>query len=357
MPAAPRRATTIRDVAARAGVSPATVSRVLTGNRPVSPAIHTRVQKAIKELDYVVNAQARALSATNTRTVAILIPDVAFRFHGQVAHGIEQQAIAEGRLSLICSTLGDAQREVALIEMLRQRSTEAVVLIGGADTGKEYVARISKLAKALDAEGSRLVLCGRPAPEPDLPVTVVEYDNEGGAYAAAGHLLSAGHRKIAFIGGAPGNTTFDARHAGYVRALADHGVEPDPSLTFHGPAARGFGVGTVRSWLASGKLPCSAVFCFDDLIAAGVIAAAREAGLKVPDDLSVLGYDDEPLAIDTYPALTTVHVPHEELGRTAVRLALHRDDPMHQSMGQSVVLGTHLVLRQSVRPYGRRSGA
>ncbi|MBC9713142.1 LacI family DNA-binding transcriptional regulator [Streptomyces sp. TRM66268-LWL] len=353
MPAAPRRATTIRDVAARAGVSPATVSRVLTGNRPVSPAIHSKVQRAIKELDYVVNAQARALSGTNTQTIAILIPDVAWSFHGQVAHGIEQQAIAEGRLSLICSTLGDPQREVALIEMLRQRSTEAVILVGGADTNDEYVSRIGRLAEALDREGSRLVLCGRPAPKPGLPVTVVDYDNEGGAYAAAGHLLSAGHRRIAFIGGTPGNTTFDARHAGYRRALADHGVDADPALTVHGPAARGFGHEQVRTWLAAGDLPCTAVFCFDDLIAAGVIAAARESGLKVPDDLSVLGYDDEPLAIDVHPALTTVHVPHEELGRTAVRQALHRDDPMNQSRGQSVTLGTHLVLRQSVRTYRR----
>lgn len=127
----PPRAATIRDVAARAGVSPATVSRVLTGSRPVSSAAQARIQRAIKDLDYVVNAQARALSAPHSRTVAILLPALSWQFHNRVASGIEQQAINEDRLCVVCSTRSNPDREIALLETLRQHNTEAVVLIGG----------------------------------------------------------------------------------------------------------------------------------------------------------------------------------------------------------------------------------
>ncbi|WP_327433047.1 MULTISPECIES: LacI family DNA-binding transcriptional regulator [unclassified Streptomyces] len=343
----PPRAATIRDVAARAGVSPATVSRVLTGSRPVSSAAQARIQRAIKELDYVVNAQARALSAPHSRTVAILLPALSWQFHNRVASGIEQQAINEDRLCVVCSTRSNPDREIALLETLRQHNTEAVVLIGGTVVTPHYAERIARFARVLDASGSRLVLCGRPAPEPDLPITVVNYDHEGGAHAAVSHLLSLGHRSIALLGGTPHHTTTDLRIAGYRRAHEDHGITPDPGLLHLGGTDRTFGYTTVRSHLAAGRLPYTAAFCFDDYLAAGAMAAAREGGLSLPDDLSLIGYNDEPICADLYPPLNSVHVPFDELGRTAVRMALHRDDPMYSD--QDVMLGTHLVMRQSVR--------
>ncbi|WP_412538786.1 LacI family DNA-binding transcriptional regulator [Longispora sp. K20-0274] len=348
MPDSPRAAT-IRDVAARAGVSAATVSRVLTGNRPVSPAVLTRVQRAIKDLDYVVNAQARALSAPHSRTVAILLPELSWRFHNQIAGGIEQQAIAEDRLCMVCSTLGDPHREMALVEMLRQQNTEAVVLIGGNFVTPDYVDQISHLARALDKAGSRLVLIGRPAPAPGLPITVVDYDNDGGAYAAVSHLLSAGHRRIAYFGGQLNHSTSNTRIAAYERALRDYGVEVDPALVFVGQVSRADCYDAVRAQLAAGPLPYTAMFCFDDYVAAGVMAAVRDAGLTVPDDLSIIGYNDEPISIDLWPPLTTVRIPTDELGRTAVRLALHRDEPMYAGSHQNVMLGTHVVMRKSVK--------
>ncbi|MER5753507.1 LacI family DNA-binding transcriptional regulator [Streptomyces sp. NPDC002088] len=349
--AAPRAAT-IRDVATRAGVSPATVSRVLTGNRPVSPTAQARVQRAIRDLDYVVNAQARALSAPHSRTVAILLPSLSWQFHNRVAGGIEEQAINENRLCIVCSTRSDPDREMALLETLRQHSTEAVVLIGGTFVTPHYAERISRFARVLDASGSRLVLCGRPAPAPDLPITVVDYDNEGGAHAAVSHLLSLGHRRIALLGGLHDHTTTNLRIAGYRRAHEDYGITPDPGLLYIGRADRPFGYETVRAHLAAGPLPYTAVFCFDDYLAAGAMAAAREAGLSIPDDLSLIGYNDEPICADLYPPLNSVHVPFDELGRTAVRMALHRDDPLYSA--QSVMLGTHLVMRQSARSINAR---
>lgn len=342
------RAATIRDVAARAGVSPATVSRVLTGSRPVSSATQERIQQAIKELDYVVNAQARALSAPHSRTVAILLPSLSWQYHNRVASGIEQQAVTEGRLCIVCSTRNNPDREIALLESLRQHNTEAVVLIGGTVATPHYTERISRFARILDASGSRLVLCGRPSPAPDLPITVVDYDHEGGAHAAVSHLLALGHQRIALLGGPRDHTTTKLRAAGYRRAHEEFGVAPDDGLLFLGGADRAFGYETVRSHLGAGSsLPYTAAFCFDDYIAAGAMTAAREGGLTLPDDLSLIGYNDEPICADLHVPLNSVHVPFDELGRAAVRMALRRHEPMYSD--QNAMLGTHLVVRKSVR--------
>lgn len=350
----PTRAATVRDVANHAGVSPATVSRVLTGNRPVSRDIQARVYQAMKELDYVVNEQARALSATTSRTVAILLDHLTAPFHNRIASGVEQEAAERGRMSLVCTTTGDPGRELALIEMLRARNTEAVVLIGAVHDTPEYRNRIARVARLLDGSGSRLVLVGRPSPVENLPVTVVEYDNEGGAYAAVSHLLSMGHRRIAYIGpDTAHNSTSATRIAGYHRALAAHRIEPDPQLELMartGTESRTLGYTAMKHLLEGGvALPFTALFCFDDLVAAGAMAALREAGVAVPDDVSIIGYNDEPTALDVVPALTTVHVPHIELGRSAMRLVLDRDDPMNTALGHHMTLGTYLVLRDSVK--------
>jgi LacI family transcriptional regulator len=338
---------TVSDVARRAGVSAATVSRVLSGNHPVSGATRTKVLRAIRELDYVVNAAARALSGSQPRTVAIILTDVSAPFFNSVARGIERQAAVERRLCLISSTDGDPDRELALVSMLREQNTGAVCLIGGVLDTPEYRARMAVLANALHEAGSRLVLCGRPSPGPDLPVTVVEYDNEGGAFAAASHLLSLGHRRIVFLGGVEGNTTTQERLAGLRRALAAYGVEQPPELIVPGPLVRRFGYQATQRLLADGR-EFTAIFGCDDLVAAGAVAALRDAGVEAPRQVSVIGYDDLSPAEDVYPALTTVHIPHDELGRTALRLALHRDDP--DLPAQHVVLGTHIVVRRSVAP-------
>ncbi|MEU3985999.1 LacI family DNA-binding transcriptional regulator [Streptomyces sp. NPDC026672] len=332
-------------MARRAGVSPATVSRVLSGNHPVAAATRTKVMRAIRELDYVVNAHARALAGSHTKTVAIILSDVTAPFFNTIAGGIQRQATLEGRLCLICASDGDPDRELAIVSMLREQRTDAVFLIGGITDTPEYRHRMARLAHALNDAGSRLVLCGRPSPGDDLPVTVVEYDNEGGAFSAASHLLSAGHERIVFLGGMEGNTTTEARTGGLRRAMASYGLELDPELVVLGQLDRGFGYRATKQLVEDGA-EFTAIFACDDPVAAGAVAALREAGLDVPGDVSVIGYDDLSPAEDVFPALTTVHIPHEELGRTAVRLALHRDDPDRPT--QHVVLGTHVVVRRSV---------
>jgi len=339
---------TVKDVAAVAGVSATTVSRTLAGNYPVSTATRARVMKAVRELDFVINAQARALVGGGPKTVAFIVHDLVGHSFAYIGQGVEQQATAEGRLCLVCTTHGDPDRELELIELMREQQAEAVVLVGGGFHNQAYVDRMSQVARALDKSGSRLVLCGRPPLGPDVPATVVEYDNEGGAYAITSYLISQGHREIVFLGGAghPEQTTLSGRLGGYLRAHADHGIPVLPERTIACPFDREHAYQATRDLLAHGP-SATAIFAATDVLASGVIAALREAGVRVPADMSVVGYDDIPLAMDITPALTTVHIAHEELGRTAVRLALHRE---RHAMSQHTKMGTHVVLRDSAGP-------
>jgi LacI family transcriptional regulator len=348
---AANRAATIRDVATRAGVSVATVSRVITGNYPVAGPTRAKVLRAVRDLDYVVNAHARALAGNRSKIIAVLLSDITSSFYNRIVFGVEQQATAEDRLCMVCTTQGDPEREVRLVEMLREQNVDAVVLVGGVIDSPEYRERMARLARLLDGAGSRLVLCGRPSPGVDLPVTVVEYDNTGGAFAAASHLLSQGHRRILFLGGVEANTTTQSRLEGYRKAMAAYGLPDDPGLILTGNQAREFGHDALKARLAEtgGKPDFTAVVAWDDLVAGKALVALREAGIAVPGDVSVVGYNDELVAQDVTPALTTVSIPHTELGREAVRLALHRNDPA-VGRAQHVTLGTHIIVRDSVAP-------
>ncbi|MFI8952861.1 LacI family DNA-binding transcriptional regulator [Streptomyces sp. NPDC053750] len=337
---------TIREVAERAGVSPATVSRVLTGNYPVPAATRIRVLRAARALDYVANPHARALVGGGRKMVAVVLRQVTSPFYAQVVEGVEAEAAANGWLCLVGSTGGNPQRELDFVQLMREEGARVVVLVGGVVEDDAYRRRIAQYAHALDAAGSRLVLCGRPSPDPQLPVLVIGFDNEAGARAVTSHLLSAGHRHIVFLGGLHGNTALDARVAGYRGALAAHGLSPEAAHVVNCGLGREAGRRAMAELLASGH-EFTAVVAGDDMVAAGALRAIGAAGLRVPDDMSVVGYNDIPLSQDFDPPLTTVRTPAEELGRASVRLALRDPD---ETPGTFHVLGTHIVVRDSVGP-------
>lgn len=342
------RATTIADVAQLAGVSLATVSRVLAGNYPVATKTRQRVARAIDELNYVPSTHARALAGVRTETIALVLNDVRGPSFSAAAYGVEREAAQRGRLCLICTTDGDQDRELAFLRLMREQQASAVILIGGVRDDEQYRTRYSQIARSLHSAGSRLVLCGRPALGDDAPATTVEYDNEGGAYAITTHLLVNGHRRILYLGGILEHTTSSGRLHGYHRALADFGVTADPTLIEHGEFTRVSGYERTRAWLQQAGGRFTAILAETDMVAAGALAALEDAGVRVPDDISLAGYDDIELASDLRPRLTTVHVPYEELGRTAVRLALDLREGRSRPGDQHAVLGTHVVVRQSV---------
>jgi len=223
-----------------------------------------------------------------------------------------------------------------------------VILVGGAADTDEYRERMARIANSLASAGSRLVLCGRPPLERGTPVTVIEYDNEGGAYALCAHLLAQGHQRVLFLGGKPDNSTAQGRERGYLAAHRARGIDPDPALRLSGDFTRDSGHRLMRQALAQG-LEFTAVFAATDMVASGALTALHEAGLRVPADVSLAGYDDIPYARDLHPPLTTVHVPYEELGRLAVRTALGRTP---DAPNEHLLLGTHVVVRDSVTAPG-----
>lgn len=335
---------TIRDVAARAGVSAATVSRVLGGVYPVSQETRARVLKAVRDLDYVADARAKAVAGAGTPTLAFVLEDITGPSFALMAYGVEREAARHGHLCLVCGTEGDVRQETEFVEMMRAQRAAAVILVGGTADTPEYRERTRKMADSLASAGSRLVLCGRPPLGAGAPVTVIEYDNESGAHALVAHVLSQGHRRVLFLGGRPDHTTAQGRERGYLAAHESRGMDVDPALVLHGDFTRDSGHRLVREALADG-LDFSAVVAATDMVAAGALTALHEAGLDVPGDVSLAGYDDIPYARDLYPALTTVHVPYEELGRVAVRTALGRT---RDSADEHLLLGTHVVVRDSV---------
>lgn len=345
-PAHGQRRATIREVADRAGVSIATVSRILAGNYPAAPATRKRVLRAVKDLDYVANVHARALAGSTTKSIALVLNSVISPHYAHVAQGVETQAAAVGRLCLTGTTGGDPERELAMVKFMREQRAEAVILVGNVVADEKYRTRMSQYAHLLAAAGSHLVLCGRPPLGPDVPAIVVEYDNDGGAFAATSHLLSAGHERILCLGHRPGYTTSEGRVSGYRRALAAYRVPHDTALEVQGAMEWHEGYRMMKERLAAGPPDFTAVFALNDLIAGGARHALVERGLRVPEDVSMVGFDDLPPSLDIN--LTTMHLPHEEIGRTAVRLLLEHEErggePPH------VTLGTHLVVRDSVRP-------
>lgn len=179
------------------------------------------------------------------------------------------------------------------MNLMRQQGVAAVILLGGAYDFDEYQLRMARFARSLDAAGSHLVLVGRPPLEGDVPATTVDYDNEGGAYAMASHLLSAGHRRVLVLPGPAELTTAQGRLRGAQRAFEAYGAPFDPGLVLHGPYDYEHGYDAVEEGLQRG-LDFTAVLAGTDVVAAGAMQALRAAGMRVPEDVSIVGYDDIP---------------------------------------------------------------
>jgi LacI family transcriptional regulator len=337
----PRMTATITDVARRAGVSTATVSRVLNRNYPVSDGVRQRVLDAVRDLGYVANAHARALLTSTSGTVGVILHDVSDPYFAEIVRGIQEVAGLEDRLVVICNSQREPDREITYIEMLRAQRVDAIIMAGGHILDDEYVMALREQALQLRAQGSRLILCGRHPVRADAVVP----DNTAGGARLVRHLLDRGHRRIAHIAGPPNFSTTQDRLDGYREGLASFGLAADPDLVATGDFTREGGYGAAGRLLDAG-VGFTAIFAANDLAAVGAMARLQERGLRVPEDVSVAGFDDVPVARDVTPALTTVRVPMVDMGRQSMRLALRDPGAPHEV----VRLGTELVVRRSVAP-------
>ncbi|MET0136215.1 MAG: LacI family DNA-binding transcriptional regulator [Kibdelosporangium sp.] len=333
-------AATLADVAARAGVSTATVSRVLNGNYPVSAVTKERVHRALGELDYVVNGPARALAAATSEVIGVIVNDVSDPFFSIQASGTQWEAASADLLAVICNTAGSPSDELKYISMLLRQRVRGIVLTGGSREEPEHQSAISKLIGSAVAAGTCVVMCGRPAP-PDIEVPCVAFDNEGGARALTRHVLAMGHRRIGYVAGPPGNSTTTARLAGHQQALAAEGVSE--TIVLHGDFSRASGFDAALEVLRVADV--SAIIAGNDLMALGVIAALRQRGVRVPEDISVAGFDDVPSAVDVVPALTTVRLPLDQGARRAGRIASGVDVVTTPSR---IWMPAELMVRESV---------
>ncbi|MFI1095274.1 LacI family DNA-binding transcriptional regulator [Streptomyces sp. NPDC020917] len=360
-------AVTLADVAARAGVSSATVSRVLNGNYPVAGSTRERVQRAVEELDYVVNGQARALAAATSDLVGVLVNDVADPFFGVIASALQGEIGAggagpgSGKLAVVCNTGGSPESELTYLTLLERQRAAGVVLTGGAVEDEAHTAAVTARLARLAASGTTVVLCGRPAldfPDGSPGATTVAFDNRGGARRLTEHLLSLGHRRIGCVTGPVERSTTRHRLEGHRAALAAHGLGPAPGdgpdapgLTVHGGYDRASGYDAALELLR--RTPdLTAIVAANDTVALGVCAALRDRGLSIPGDVSVAGFDDLPFSVDASPALTTVRIPLQEAGARAGRLVMGRQAP---PPGGVSTIATELMVRASTAPPSSRS--
>lgn len=359
---------TLADVAARAGVSAATVSRVLNGNYPVAGPTRRRVLQAVEELEYVVNGPASSLAAATSDLVGVLVNDIADPFFGIIASAVqtelgpadatsERGGRTQQKLAVVCNTGGSPSRELTYLTLLQRQRAAAVVLTGGAVEDPDHTSALATRIRRLTSAGARVVLCGRPplrpanaagADQPDDPGAVaVTFDNRGGARHLTSHLLTLGHRRLGYLAGPAGRTTTRHRLEGHRAALREAGLAGDAErLTIHGRYDRASGYDGALELLRRDP-DLTAIVAANDTVALGVCAALRERGVRIPDDVSVTGFDDLPFAADAAPALTTVRLPLAEAGMQAARLALGREDP---PTGGVATCTSSLIARASTAP-------
>jgi LacI family transcriptional regulator len=333
---------TIRDIASLAGVSIATVSRVLNGRPDVAEQTRQAVLEVVRQQGFSTNRSARGLSNGRTGLVGVTLPIVHATYFSYILSGAAEALYEQDMRLLVCPTQHEHDREVTLLERLMHGTTDGAIL--------ELPSESSAELKALQEQGYPFVVVD-PREALDEGIPCVSAAHSAGARAATQHLLSLGHRRIAVITGPPGWFATEERLNGYHAALAAAGVLPEPELAVAGDwlISGGF---DAASRLLDLREPPTAIFAFNDNLAVGALQAARVRGRRVPEDLSVVGFDDSEQAAIVTPALTTVRQPLAEMGRMAVSLLLRLLENQRVE-AMRVELATKLVIRDSTAPPAR----
>jgi LacI family transcriptional regulator len=333
------------DVARRAGVSPMTVSRVVNGSGTVSPKLRARVEQALAETGYMQNTLARNLRTRRTDTLALMLPDMTNPFFTTLAQGVETAAREAGISLLLANSDEREDEERRLVPMLLSRQVDGLLVIP-AGTGEEA-------ARLCRDRGIPLVVVDR---RPTIPgADVVRADSEGGAHELGRLLAGLGHRHTAVLTGPATVRSAVDRVAGFRRAMVTDAGLPEPAVV-HGSFTIESGRSMAVAAIDLDPRP-TALFAANNFIAIGVQHALADMGLRIPDDIALVGFDDLPPAMVTFPFLTVAAQPAEEIGRRSVAVLLERmADP--DGPTQDIVLPTELIVRRSsggpVAPHAER---
>jgi LacI family transcriptional regulator len=329
---------TIKEVAEKAGVSIQTVSRVLNGRPDVSPETRLRVRQVMADLAYQPYAIARGLASRRTYTLGLIASDFSDYWFSQVVTGAEAVGYEHGYFFMLGSTGCTPQDEPAFLRLLTQRHVEGILFVrAGCPTDLEHL-------KNLQHSGIPVVSTGFYLPDADFGIA--EVDNVDGGRKATQYLIDLGHTQIAMITGPEGWKSVSDRSLGYQQALERSGIAVDPGLIVRGESwLHSSGFEAMKELLAKKQL-FTAVFVQNDRMARGAIIALRQAGLRVPEDVSIVGYDDIPEAEYSDPPLTTIRQPMQEVGKAAASMLIKMIDEPDTAPLQ-VLFPTELVIRSS----------
>jgi LacI family transcriptional regulator/LacI family repressor for deo operon, udp, cdd, tsx, nupC, and nupG len=324
---------TIKDIAKAAGVSHTTVSRALKGHSAISAETTALIQKLAQEMGYTPSAVAQSLLARRTRTIGMVITTTADPFTVQIVGGVEQVAQAAGYSVFLSSSHNNPEQEMAVVETFQRRRVDAII-VTSSRLGSVYSSRLDQI---------------------QVPIVLINNQEEGdylhsvavddiqGARLAVEHLIALGHRRIGYVGAANRPKSNRRRSKGYQAALEEAGIVSDPAPIFSPAASSDIerGQTALQSFIDSG---ITAVFCYNDLTAIGLLMACRQRNIAVPQELSVVGFDDIEPALYVTPPLTTVCQPRSKLGKLAMTMVL---DLLNGQEAQDQMLDCELIVRES----------
>lgn len=325
---------TIQDVATKAGVAPITVSRVLNNSGYVSQKTRQRVEAAAKELDYVPNSLASSLRSNRTHILAMLLADISNPFWTTVARGVEDVANQQGFSVILCNTDEKEEKQEEYVSVLLRKRVDGFLLVPTTASTESI--------QVIQRQQVPIVVLDRSIP--DVSVDTVRGDTYGSAYKLAQHLLALGHRRIAVLTGPRYISTSVERVEAVCQAMSDAEIPVDPALILYGEYAVESGYAMTARVLQAQP---TAIVAGNNFIAVGVGRLLREASLRVPEDISVVCFDDVPISWASEPFLTVAVQPAYEIGRCATELLLQRINRAESTPYQEVKLPVEIIIRSS----------
>ena len=333
------RHVTIKDIARRLKISPSTVSRALRDHPDISRATKDRILSMAAQFNYQPNLIAKSLQTRRTNTIGVIVPEIRHNFFSSAISGIEEMAYRAGYTIMVCQSNDTYQREaINTAALVANRVAGVLVSVSQETTDVAHLKRVMQ-------QGVPLVLFDRVSEK--LKVSQVVVDDRNGAYAAVTHCIQRGYTRIAHITASKNLSISHQRLAGYEQALKDHGLPIDPQLIVVGGCQEADGRKGVKKLLALDEPP-DAIFAVNDPVAIGVHIYLREAGLRIPEDMALVGFSNNPKSALITPPLTTVNQPAFEMGKAAAGLLLKQlEDEASPFAPVTRVLKTELIVRQS----------
>lgn len=332
---------TLKEVAKKAAVSITTVSRVINGPDKVNSETRERVQKAMAQLEYQPNRVAQRLrtSKGQSKLLGLIIPDIQNQFYSNIVRGIEDVTYGNDYAVILCNSDENPNKERFYLEVLRSESVDGIILPPIHQFGEE-------IENIIDL-GIPIVCVDRKLFRKQVDTVVI--GNEIGGYQAVSHLIELGHRKIAILTSSLHFSSFDERQKGYERALKENGIEIDRRIIKAGDPRSAEAAKSLAEELFKLEDKPTAIFATNNLMTLGVLEAINEHNLKVPNDISIIGFDDMPWSKAISPPLTVIKQPAYQMGREAADLFFKRvDDPKRDPV--EVVLESQLIIRKSTSP-------